>query len=728
MNRMSRISAVYCKELLDILRDRRTLIAMVIVPVVLYPMLMLLSFQATETQIGRISQEPYTVAVPDEQTRAWLLRAMGTVGAYQAAATQAAPPAPPAAVQMLSRDRPPPPGAADPVVVWPTVVIDPDVEAAVRGKREVELTAPDGQTTPQTVLVGLSLVEPADHPPFQPRFFFDPRNARSELAMNRLLDVLRRYGEICAEQIRERLIAQGVEPWKLATLSAPVSPERTPVAQAPVLAHIVPIVLVLMTITGAIYPAIDLTAGERERGTLQTLMVCPVPTIELITGKFLVVATVALITALLNVASLGVSIQVSGVAGQLGRAGGLPSLWRLGMVVVMMVPFAVLSAAMLMAVCSFARTFREAQNYVMPLIIAVLIPAMLAALPGVVLRAHLAVVPVANMVLLTRDLLMADAPNRLAIVLVLGSTTLYAAAAVALAARLFGSESVVFTDAGSYRALMQRRLIKPRARPSAAGGLLLLAVIFPAYFYWQLALGGGEGVGGSGLFVWTAVMIAVLFAALPIAVCRYFRIDLSTGLRLAPPVARVVVSGVLIGSVSWVLGHEVAVWQLERVFAIRPEQIEVFARLEAVLRAMPLWQVLGLMAVVPAIGEEIFFRGWLLGSLRSALGKWGAIAVVAVIFGMFHVSAMRLAVTIALGAVLGYLCWQGRSVVPAMVAHLLHNGFTMLSARPEQLPGWLARHLPEELGHFAWPVVAAAAAVFVAGLGVAASVRRGRNQ
>ena len=58
-----------------------------------------------------------------------------------------------------------------------------------------------------------------------------------------------------------------------------------------VLGSIVPLVLVLMTITGAIYPAIDLTAGERERGTLETLLVCPVPPMELITGKYLVVTT-----------------------------------------------------------------------------------------------------------------------------------------------------------------------------------------------------------------------------------------------------------------------------------------------------------------------------------------------------------------------------------------------------------------------------------------------------
>src|SRR5204863_4946184 len=78
------------------------------------------------------------------------------------------------------------------------------------------------------------------------------------------------------------------------------------------LAVFVPLVLILMTMTGAVYPAIDLTAGERERGTLEVLIAAPVPRVSLLFGKYVAVVTVAVLTALVNLASMTVSLLVSG--------------------------------------------------------------------------------------------------------------------------------------------------------------------------------------------------------------------------------------------------------------------------------------------------------------------------------------------------------------------------------------------------------------------------------
>src|SRR4029450_7862921 len=119
------------------------------------------------------------------------------------------------------------------------------------------------------------------------------------------------------------------------------------------IATLVPMVLILMTITGAVYPAIDLTAGERERGTLEALMAAPVPRLGLLFGKYIAVLTVALLTALVNIVGMTVPVLSAPVF-----------------------------SAFLLCVTSFARSFKEAQAYLIPLMLVSLAPGFLSILPG----------------------------------------------------------------------------------------------------------------------------------------------------------------------------------------------------------------------------------------------------------------------------------------------------------------------------------------------------------
>ena len=103
----------------------------------------------------------------------------------------------------------------------------------------------------------------------------------------------------------------------------PAATERHPISYsgAPVfsLAALIPLILVLMTVTGAVYPAIDLTAGERERGTLETLIAAPVPRLGLLFAKYVAVLTVALLTAVVNLIGMTITAHSSGLGGELVR-------------------------------------------------------------------------------------------------------------------------------------------------------------------------------------------------------------------------------------------------------------------------------------------------------------------------------------------------------------------------------------------------------------------------
>jgi ABC-2 type transport system permease protein/sodium transport system permease protein len=203
---------------------------------------------------------------------------------------------------------------------------------------------------------------------------------------------------------------------------------------------LMPLILILMTITGAVYPAIDLTAGERERGTLEILMAAPVPRLSLLLAKYAAVVTVAVLTALVNLAAMALTLWVSGFGPRLLGSGGL-GMMQLLEIFLLLLLFAAFFSAVLLALTSFARSFKEAQAYLIPLMLLALVPGVMSLVPGLHLNGILALLPLLNIVLLARDLLLGVAEPVAGLVVII-STALYAVAAVAAAAAVFGAQAV----------------------------------------------------------------------------------------------------------------------------------------------------------------------------------------------------------------------------------------------------------------------------------------------
>jgi sodium transport system permease protein len=221
----------------------------------------------------------------------------------------------------------------------------------------------------------------------------------------------------------------------------------------------IPYLFILLCFTGAMYPAMDLTAGEKERGTMETILCSPVARVHLVLGKFLMVLTASLATVVWSLISMGATFLLGGMllAGSMGggmaaaaKSGGarlsvLPVLDPVGtlMVLAMVLPVAVLFSAVLMALSLFARSLKEAQSYVSPLLIVIIVPAMMGLLPGVELNARLALVPILNLALVSKELVSGVFHwNYLA--LIFGSTCVYAALALGFSVRMFNREEVLF--------------------------------------------------------------------------------------------------------------------------------------------------------------------------------------------------------------------------------------------------------------------------------------------
>jgi sodium transport system permease protein len=396
------------KELTEILRDRRTIVTLIVMPLLLYPLLTIGFGQFVLG--GKIAETPteYHIGFPTETAaKAMYPRPLG--------------------VKARESSRKPAPRLK--------ISVADDFDLAVRA----------GQ-----VDVGLRPIRPDDLDGEWEIVY------REESVMAR--EVVTFVEEAAAaanlETLRTAMQKGGLKlPRESHFVLAPL-PAREEEHGGLKLAVFVPLVLILMTMTGAVYPAIDLTAGERERGTLEVLIAAPVPRVSLLFGKYVAVLAVAVLTALVNLGSMTISLLVSGFADKVFGAGGIRVVTLLEIFGLVLL-FAAFFSAVLLVLTSFARSFKEAQAYLIPLMVVALVPGVLGLLPGLSLSGPLAVVPLLNIVLLARDLLGGHAdPVSAAVVVIV--TTAYGVLAIWIAAQVFGAEGVLYGESGGWRALLRR--------------------------------------------------------------------------------------------------------------------------------------------------------------------------------------------------------------------------------------------------------------------------------
>jgi sodium transport system permease protein len=281
---------------------------------------------------------------------------------------------------------------------------------------------------------------------------------RSKMAADELRRFLSDYRE---KEIGARLTQRGlsssfIRPFEMKSENVVAREKVTGNA----IGGLIPYLFLILAFTGAMYPAMDLTAGEKERGTLETLLCSPLSRIDLVLGKFFMVLTASLSTVVFSLLSMGGTAFVgamllssggsSGGALAVAKSGAsrlpsLPSLDPAGMlgVVAMVLPIAVLFSALLLAISLFAKSFKEAQSYVSPLIIVIVMPAVIGMLPGVELNARLALVPILNVSLVSKELV-SGVWHWNYIALIFASSCIYAAGALAAAVWMFNRESVIF--------------------------------------------------------------------------------------------------------------------------------------------------------------------------------------------------------------------------------------------------------------------------------------------
>lgn len=674
--------AILCKELLDTVRDKRTLVMMLGVPLVLYPGLTLLMTQVAIVQQSGLDQQSTRVALaPDTPARfsEWLCDDKR--------------------LEQVSTD---------------------DAEVALReGKADVVIAAAPGFE--EAILAKTK-------PEVQLRF--DATEFRSREGLGRVREVIeKRYDAMRTTWLEGAGLSEAaITPFSVAEKNMASEQKRS----GTLLGLTLPVLLVIMLALGAFYPAVDLTAGEKERGTFETLLSTPTSKLEIVTGKFLTVLGLSMLTALLNFASMGATLWLvlsQARAQGAAAAAALPEIHlgigTLGTVILVLIPLALLISALMMSVAVFAKSFKEAQNYLTPFIMLIMLPAAVAGLPGMDLSARTALLPIANVVLLFKDLMTGEAHADM-IFVVMASNIALAGLALLAASAIFQREDVVL-GGGSTALLPRRADFRSTALPTPGLAMgtfftVMLLILYLGTLLQARALLPGLLLTEFGLILAPCLMVL-----------WYCRIDLRSALLLHAVRPVHLLGAVLCGLGALVLVMQVGAWH-NRVLPVPPELREAFADLFASGNTpMGLAILLLVVALTPAICEEVLFRGVIFTGLRDRMSPVAYIVIVGVLFGAFHLSIHRFLSTALLGALLTYVAWRSRSIFPGMLVHALVNGVSIVIASP-YMPESLSQslHLEQIESEGVWtPLLLVGTACFAVGIallhGAAPKVRAQSN-
>ena len=469
---------------------------------------------------------------------------------------------------------------------------------------------------------------------------------------------------------------------------------------------ILPFVLLIWAVTGAFYPAIDLCAGEKERGTLETLLTSPARRVEIVLGKLLTVMLFSITTAILNLVAMAITgrvvmSQLKDLAAQADV--GPPPLAALFYLALILIPIAALFSAVCLALAAFARSTKEGQYYLMPVILVTLPLILLPMAPSAELDLGFSLIPISGIVLLMRSVMEGTIGELWPYAFpVLGVTFFCCYLAIRWAVDQFRSEDVLFRegekwDLGSWliQSVRNRRPL-PTAQIAVLCGVLILVVKFFLEATLDLpSTPGGIAAMSLALFSWKAILLPMLtILGITLAMTFLFtgRRQETLGLRRSPGLSLLAAALLAICLYPTATLLQMLV---SETYAI-PQQMQVM--LEAVemkLASGPGWVALILLALVPAVCEELAFRGFILTGMRhTGVGqrerRWRAIAVSSLFFALAHGILQQQISAFFLGLVLGYIAYQAQSVWPAILYHLTHNTTACLAHASGGLE-WLAK-------------------------------------
>lgn len=708
--RWSNVLVIFGREVRDQVRDRRTLFMIFVLPILLYPILGI-----SATKLSEFYQDvPRTVVV---------------VGAeHLPGSNPGGAEGEPATTPLLNEARDgfnpelfSDPGdaarlrvrLADPGSPWTR----PEARRALLRARDADavVIVPPGLGTRLAELGRTSIP-----------IYYNSADERSQITFLRVDRLVERWKELIVERRRE---AEG----KPEGYTDPVRSKAEDVATASeagstVWAKIFPFLLVMMALTGAFYPAVDLCAGEKERGTMETLLISPASRAEIVVGKFLTVMLASIATALLNLLSMGLTAwQMAAMfgGGDAGRAGAAaraasspllvaPSFASAGWMILLLIPLAAFFSAICLALAVMARSMKEGQYYMTPLYLVALPLIFITLVPGITLTPLTSLVPITGVSLLLKSLMLGEyGVARRYFPAVMVPILVYGVIALWWAIDQFKSESVLFREAERFdlRSWLRHLWRDKRPTPGPAQAILCFALMLATAWFLMPYL-------GTSLYGMAAMQVGVILAP-PVLLAILLTSDPGRTLRLRIPALPHLLLGVALALTLNPFVNELRIW-VESLFPTPEPVRKALEHLQA--QFSDLGSTILLLALAPAICEEVAFRGYILSGLQRGQRTRSAIFLSAFLFGFMHVLLslfQQLFNATVLGVVLGLLAVRSASLVPGIAFHFINNALGvltgMLLAEPalRRVAAALYRDPSRGVYHWYWVVLGALGSVIL---------------
>jgi sodium transport system permease protein len=398
---MKTFVTIFRKEFIDTVRDRRTLFMMVIFPLILFPLLLTVVTKLQMSQMRKAEEKVVRLALVNDRCAPGLAELLTTVPGVSLAPLAAAD----SAESLLRQD------SLDAVIV-----VSPDFQDQVAARRSGSLT-----------LIFKSSEDYA-------------------IAKRRLREVIGRYEKVLIERRFAELHIDRSVVSAVTVLEKDIASAKEKVGRS--IGGFIPYLFVIFCFMGSMYPAIDLAAGEKERGTIETLLTAPVHRFQILLGKFAVVVLAGLLSAAVSMCGLYLAVRQAPELPKdmLQAVTSILDVQSILLTLSLLLPLAIFFAGFLLSLSMFAKSYKEAQSLISPLTIVIILPVMIGMLPGFTLTPVTALIPVLNVSLATKDIIAGTIqPGLLALVYL--SLVVLAGLSLWACARWFNREETIFRSA-----------------------------------------------------------------------------------------------------------------------------------------------------------------------------------------------------------------------------------------------------------------------------------------
>lgn len=637
-----KIKSIFKKEIMDLLRDKKTLIMMVLVPLVLYPLIFMVAMLVASSVATGLNEAEYKVAIVMENENQ-----NNNVDTSQKDMTYA---------DLFALDE----------FVEFIENTEDDLGYHLKVSSQASIEDLSAEEVDGIILVDAS----KDKVNFTVQYLSSVTD--SAKASDMVEDKLEQYKDYLQAKRLEQMgydAEQMMNPAEVHWEDLSNNEERL----GSILGSILPFLLITSILMGAVYPAIDTTAGEKERGTLETLLTLPVRNDELIMGKFLAVALVAVVSAVLNLLSMGIVAgfiftMIGTTESDYTKFNMVEYIPALLIVVLCVIAFAMFISAITMCITTFAKSYKEANNYVTPLLLIVMFTGYIGFIPNIEFTPLLASVPVVNICLLITNILVFKY-NFYLILIVLVTNVAYAVLAIWALGKIYNSEEVLFGEGGmSLQIFANRKELKKGGVPTFSDAVLVAAVSMLLLLY--------VGTIVQMKFLMAGLLMTQLMILLvPVLAAWYTKKDFKKTFSLQNPGWKGVLGAILLEIGVWILVMLGSV-VLQKIFPQDTEQVnEAFELLMDGVGFLPAFLVI---AVAPAICEESLFRGYIFSAARKKFKPWVAILIVSALFGVYHLSFVKFFTTGLLGIAFAYGVYCTGSIVCSAMMHLINNGISVV--------------------------------------------------